>query len=151
MVTLHSKLFRSVKMALVVGVLLLPSVPATAWSYGGHHYGGYGGHHYGGYRGHHYGGYRSHHYGGYRSHHYGGYYPYYGSSYRSYRSYRGNSYSNPDYTVSNSNEYSSADASSNTVDSDNSHGWSLLAGGEQRSAPTTSAIFTEVNNGHPAQ
>ena len=133
MVILHSKLFKSAGMALVTAVLLLSAVPAMAWSYGH-----YGGHHYG-YYGSYYKPYRSHHYGSYYRH-----YPYYRSSYRRYRR---NSYSEPDYASTNSHEYSSAVATSstvNTVNNDHEQGWTLLAGGEQRSALKT--FSTQAQN-----
>ena len=130
MVTLHSKVFKSAGIMMVTAMLLLSTAPARAWSYGH-----YGGHHYGYYGGY-YKPYRSHHYSGYYRH-----YPYYGSSYRRYRH---NSYSEPDYTTSNSNQYSSVVASASTVNADNDHGWTLLAGGEQSSALKT--FSTQAQN-----
>jgi hypothetical protein len=130
MVTLHSKLFNYAGMALVMAALLLSGAPAMAWSYGH-----YGGHHYG-YYGSYYKPYRSHHYGGYYRH-----YPYYGSGNRHYRR---NSYSEPDYTTSSSDQYSSVVASSGAANADDKHGWTLLAGGDQESALKT--FSTQAQN-----
>jgi len=151
MVTLFSKLFKSLVMAMVAGVLLFAGVSATASSYrhyGSHHSGGYG-HHGSHHRNHHYGGhysypyYGNHHYDShysypyYGSHYYGGYYnyPYYGGSYPGYRR---NSYRAPDYAISNNNDYSASGAN-------DKQGWSLLARGEQRRALKTFATQAQNN------
>ncbi len=153
MLTLQGKLFNSVVMAVAAIALSFAGMPATAHSYrhnGSHHSDGHE-HHHGGHHhhGHHYGGYYgypyygNHHYGGYYgypyygSHYYGGYYnyPYYGDSYRSYRH---NSYREPDDTVSHHNDYSTSGA-------DDRQGWSLLAHGEQRRALKTFATQAQNN------